>query len=82
MPEPKDSNKQEPFKKLFPKMVELKDLFYSLGAKSVSLTGSGSAVYAVFSDECDAYEIYDYIKVNPEYRVFIAKAISGWHRLV
>jgi len=79
---PLKNDLEEPFKKLFPKVVELKDLFYSLGAKSVSLTGSGSAVYAVFSDESDAYKIYDYIKVNPEYRVFIAKAISGWHRLV
>jgi len=79
---PLKNDLEEPFKKLFPKVVELKDLFYSLGAKSVSLTGSGSAVYAVFSDESDAYEIYDYIKVNPEYRVFIARAISGWHRIV
>jgi len=79
---PLKNDLEEPFKKLFPKVVELKDLFYSLGAKSVSLTGSGSAVYAVFSDECDANEIYDYIRINPEYRVFIAKAISGWHRIV
>lgn len=46
------------------------------------MTGSGSAVFALFRDEDEAYEIYDYLKTSPTFKVFLASSVKGWHRVI
>lgn len=67
---------------LYPKIKYYKGLLESFGAKSVLMSGSGSAVYAVFREQTPAREIHDYLKTSKEIDTFLAKGIHGWHRLV
>lgn len=67
---------------LYPRVKHYKNLLRSCGAESVLMTGSGSAVYAVFKQEESATEIYDYLESAGDFDVFKAKGIHGWHRLV
>jgi 4-diphosphocytidyl-2C-methyl-D-erythritol kinase len=46
------------------------------------MTGSGSAVYAIFKNEDQAKEIYDYLKTSPTFQVILAKGVKGWHFLI
>ncbi|MCI0482299.1 MAG: 4-(cytidine 5'-diphospho)-2-C-methyl-D-erythritol kinase [Candidatus Dadabacteria bacterium] len=67
---------------LYPEIKAFRQILSSLGVKNVLMTGSGSAVYAVFRDEFEAYEIYEYLKTSPTFRVFFATGIRGWHSLI
>lgn len=67
---------------LHPEIKAYKQILTSLGLESVSMTGSGSAVYAVFRTLEEAYEIYDYLNTSPTFKVFLASGIKGWHRLL
>ena len=60
---------------------ELKNLLKQFGCESVSMTGSGTAIFALFSSQFEAKDVYEYLKDSAEYKVFLSKGISGWHRL-
>lgn len=63
------------------KISDPKNLLLQLGCNNVSMTGSGTAVFALFSSKNEAKDIYDYLKDSGKYEVFLSKGISGWHRL-
>lgn len=73
---------ETPAAALHPELRAFKDILASLDAKDVLMTGSGSAVYALFTDEHEALGVYDYLKTSPTFQVFFAKGIKGWHRIV
>jgi len=66
---------------LYPEVGELKRRLVDMGVKAVSMTGSGPTVFGVFSDEKQAKNAYDYLKDSHIFKTFLAKGISGWHRL-
>ncbi len=67
---------------LHPEIKSFKEILISLGLKSVLMSGSGSSVFALFRTEDEAYGIYDYLKTSPTFKVFLASAVKGWHRVV
>lgn len=67
---------------LHPEIKSYKEILISLGLDSVLMTGSGSAVFAIFRNKEDAEEIYEYLKISPTFKVFLASGIKGWHRLI
>lgn len=66
---------------LYPEIKTLKELLFSLGIEAASMTGSGPTVFAVFRQEREGLEIYNYLKTSTKYKVFYVKGMSGWHRL-
>ncbi|MGQ0793250.1 MAG: 4-(cytidine 5'-diphospho)-2-C-methyl-D-erythritol kinase [Deltaproteobacteria bacterium] len=78
---PLGNDLEKPAAALYPQIQKIKETLTGLGAKAVSMTGSGSSVYAVFANEREAREIYDYLQGGDSLSVFLAEAISGWHRL-
>ena len=46
------------------------------------MTGSGSSVYALFRDEEEAVDAYDYLKTSPTFKSVIAGGIKGWHFVI
>jgi len=73
---------EEPAILLHPEIASYKKILSSLDIKSVLMTGSGSAVCAVFRSEDEAFELYDYLKTSQTFQVFLATGIKGWHRLI
>lgn len=71
-----------PAAELYPEINSYKKILSSMGAQSVMMTGSGSAVYALFKNEDQAKEIYDYLKTSPTFELFLAKGIMGWHSVI
>jgi 4-diphosphocytidyl-2-C-methyl-D-erythritol kinase len=67
---------------LYPEINSYKKMLTSMGDLSVMMTGSGSAVYAIFKNEDQAKEIYDYLKTSPTFQVILAKGVKGWHFLI
>lgn len=67
---------------LHPEIKSFKQILTSLGLQSVLMTGSGSAVFALFRNKEEADEIYEYLKTSPTFKVFLASGIKGWHRLI
>ncbi|HET7290160.1 MAG TPA: 4-(cytidine 5'-diphospho)-2-C-methyl-D-erythritol kinase [Thermodesulfobacteriota bacterium] len=67
---------------LYPQIKSFKQILSSLDVKNVLMSGSGSAVYAVFRDELPAHEIYEYLKTSPTFQVYSATGIRGWHRII
>ncbi|MEM7008422.1 MAG: 4-(cytidine 5'-diphospho)-2-C-methyl-D-erythritol kinase [Thermodesulfobacteriota bacterium] len=67
---------------LYPEIKAYKEILSSLGLKSVLMSGSGSCVFALFREEDEANEIYEYLKTSPTFRVFLAKTVKGWHKLI
>lgn len=67
---------------LHPEIKAYKQILESLGLEAVLMTGSGSAVYAAFRSQEEAYEIYEYLNTSPTFQVFLASGIKGWHRLI
>lgn len=59
---------------IFPVLKKLKQLLDKLNAVCVSMTGTGSALFAVFRDQVEASEAYDTIQI--EYPAFIARPIK------
>ncbi len=66
---------------LYPEIKALKELLRNLGIEGASMTGSGPTVFAVFKEETQALDVYNYLKSSTKYKVFCVKGISGWHRL-
>ena len=64
-----------------PGILSFKEIFRSLGARHVLVSGSGSSVFSVFRKQGEAEEIYEYLRTSPEFDVFLARGISGWHFL-
>ena len=79
---PLHSDLEAPAFSLFPEIKAFRQILSSLDVKNVLMTGSGSAVFAVFRDELEAHEIYEYLKTSPTFQVFFATGIRGWHRLI
>ncbi|MCY4379262.1 MAG: 4-(cytidine 5'-diphospho)-2-C-methyl-D-erythritol kinase [Candidatus Dadabacteria bacterium] len=67
--------------RLFPEILSLVEIFRSLGARFVLVSGSGSSVFSVFRELGEAEEIYEYLRTSSEFDVFLAQGISGWHFL-
>ncbi|HKQ32908.1 MAG TPA: 4-(cytidine 5'-diphospho)-2-C-methyl-D-erythritol kinase [Thermodesulfobacteriota bacterium] len=67
---------------LYPQIKSFKQILSSLDVKNVLMSGSGSAVYAVFRNELPAHEIYEYLKTSPTFQVYFASGIRGWHRII
>lgn len=67
---------------LYPEIGSYKKILSSMGAESVSMTGSGSAVYALFKDEDEAVDAYDYLKTSPTFKSVLAGGIKGWHFVI
>ena len=67
---------------LHPEIKSFKEILTSLGLRSVLMTGSGSAVFALFRNQEEAGEIYEYLKTSPTFKVFLTSGIKGWHRLI
>jgi len=76
------NNLENPAIALHPEIKAYKQILTSLGLESVLMTGSGSAVYAAFRSQDEAYEIYEYLNTSPTFQVFLASGIKGWHRLI
>jgi 4-diphosphocytidyl-2-C-methyl-D-erythritol kinase len=72
---------EQPAIDLYPEIQTLKELLFSLGIEAASMTGSGPTVFAIFKDEKEGLDIYNYLKTSTKYKVFYVKGISGWHRL-
>lgn len=66
---------------VFPEILSLKEIFQSLGARFVLVSGSGSSVFSVFRQRRAAEEIHEYLATSSEFDVFLASGISGWHFL-
>ena len=66
---------------MFPEILSLREIFRSLGARFVLVSGSGSSVFSVFREQREAEEIYEYLRTSSEFDVFLARGISGWHFL-
>ena len=66
---------------MFPGILSLKEIFRSLGARCVLVSGSGSSVFSVFRERREAEEVYGYLGTSSEFDVFLARGISGWHFL-
>ena len=66
---------------IFPDILSLREIFRSLGARSVLVSGSGSSVFSVFRKQGEAEEIYEYLRTSSEFDVFLARGIKGWHFL-
>ncbi len=79
---PLQNDLEEPAISVHPEIASYKKMLTSLDIKSVLMTGSGSAVYAVFRSEKEAFEMYEYLKTSPTFQVFLASGIKGWHRLI
>lgn len=60
---------------------DIKNMLISLGCEFVSMTGSGSAIYAIIRDQSDARHISEFLDNSFEYKIFLCKGISGWHIL-
>ncbi len=67
--------------RVFPEILSLKEIFQSLGARFVLVSGSGSSVFSVFREQHEAEEVYEYLGTSSEFDVFLAQGISGWHFL-
>ena len=66
---------------VLPDILSFKEVFRSLGARCVLVSGSGSSVFSVFRERGEAEEIYEYLRTSSEFDVFLAQGISGWHFL-
>lgn len=66
---------------IFPDIMSFREVFRSLGARSVLVSGSGSSVFSVFRKQGEAEEIYEYLRTSSEFDAFLAQGISGWHFL-
>ncbi len=67
---------------LYPEISSYKKILSSMGAESVMMTGSGSSVYALFKNEDEAVDAYDYLKTSPTFKSVLAGGIKGWHFVI
>ena len=73
---------EEPAILLYPEIKSYKKILASMGAESVLMTGSGSAVYALFRNEDEAVDAYEYLKTSPSFKSVLAGGIKGWHFVI
>ena len=66
---------------IFPDILSFREIFRSLGARYVLVSGSGSSVFSVFRKQGEAEEVYEYLRTSSEFDVFLAEGIKGWHFL-
>lgn len=66
---------------LCPEILSLREIFFSLGARFVLVSGSGSSVFSVFPRRREAEDIHEYLATSSEFDVFLARGVSGWHFL-
>ncbi|MGB7292784.1 MAG: 4-(cytidine 5'-diphospho)-2-C-methyl-D-erythritol kinase, partial [Thermodesulfobacteriota bacterium] len=55
---------------LYPEIKALKELLFNLGIEAASMTGSGPTVFAVFKEEKQTLDMYNYLKASTKYKVF------------
>ncbi len=65
-----------------PDILSIREMFLSLGAGSVLVSGSGSSVFSVFREFSEAKRIYEYLITSSEFEVFLTHGIKGWHFLL
>lgn len=64
-------------KKLFPLLKKIKQTMRELGAKNVSMSGSGSALFTLFRSKKEAEKFKEKIKKKfKKYKIFLAKNIN------
>ena len=78
---PIENGLEEAVFEISPDILSFREIFRSLGARSVLVSGSGSSVFSVFRKQEEAEEIYEYLRTSAEFDVFLARGISGWHFL-
>ena len=78
---PIENGLEEAVFEISPDILSFREIFRSLGARHVLVSGSGSSVFSVFRKQGEAEEIYEYLRTSPEFDVFLARGISGWHFL-
>jgi 4-diphosphocytidyl-2-C-methyl-D-erythritol kinase len=70
-------NKFEELNREYKEIFEIKDRLEKVGAKIVSLTGSGSVVYGLFSKRADAFTAAEEIKKKKRHwRIWVVKTIN------
>ncbi len=79
---PLKNDLEEPAIELYPEINSYKKILSSMGAEAVMMTGSGSAVYALFKNEDEAVDAYDYLKTSPTFKSVLASGIKGWHFVI
>ena len=78
---PVENSLEETVFGIFPAILSFREIFLSLGARYVLVSGSGSSVFSVFPKQGEAEDIYEYLRTSSEFDVFLARGISGWHFL-
>ena len=78
---PLENGLEEASCRILPDILSFKEIFRSLGAHCVQVSGSGPSVFSVFRERGEAEEIYEYLRTSSEFDVFLAQGISGWHFL-
>lgn len=73
---------EEPAIALYPEINSYKKILSSMGSNSVLMSGSGSAVYALFRKESEAQAAYEYLKTSPTFKTVLARGIKGWHFVI
>jgi 4-diphosphocytidyl-2-C-methyl-D-erythritol kinase len=81
-PPPLRNDLEEAAIELYPEISSYKKILSSMGAESVMMTGSGSAVYALFRKEDEAVDAYDYLKTSPTFKSVLAGGVKGWHFVI
>lgn len=77
---PLSNGLEKPAAEVYPELKELREILTGMGARNVSMTGSGPTFYAVFREEKTAKIIYTYLKDSRRHKVFLVHGISGWHK--
>ena len=54
----------------FPRIAEIKEELYQLGALYASMSGSGSSVYGLFRDDCE-WPVHDFGEGTLSYQLTI-----------
>lgn len=67
---------------LYPEINSYKKILTSMGAESVLMSGSGSSVFALYKNEKESEDAYDYLKTSPTFTSVLAHGIKGWHFVI
>lgn len=73
---------EDPAITLYPEINSYKKILASMGSDSVLMSGSGSAVYALFKKESEAQAAFEYLKTSPTFKTVLARGIKGWHFVI
>ena len=78
---PIENDLEEVVSGIFPDILSFREIFLSLGARFVLVSGSGSSVFSVFRQRHEAERVCEYMGTSSEFDVFLACGINGWHFL-